>query len=329
VFDCVLFDLKLRIKIVIMFNWETENNIDWSVLENLVEFDIQQNMALSQTSQSSQQTELLSVLDLGFDPSQLMNDVLHSDNEIAVRNDLDLPVDGVANTCGDDVNDSAYDTYSDMGLDATIPSDMPISSPDVAQPSVYDISEWDELGGTVLHLPEFKVNTDMTSLCNSSRTPLLDHQYDLPLSVPSYAYSDIDEDDTSEFNVTSTSTSLVCSSSSGRPLGRSRAVENGGIFSDDYLYNTDTKTFNEQLRIHRVSSARAKELKHRRRTLKNRSYAQQCRSKRISRQSELDVENARLRQLVRNLQCQLLEKSSELEQKVVQLNALKMRVAKK
>lgn len=79
--------------------------------------------------------------------------------------------------------------------------------------------------------------------------------------------------------------------------GNNESVNNCSI-SDEELLSLSTRDLNRRIRL--LSADEQRKIKSRRRTLKNRGYAQTCRTRRVGQRSELEADNERL--------------SSELEQ---------------
>lgn len=79
--------------------------------------------------------------------------------------------------------------------------------------------------------------------------------------------------------------------------------------TDDELESLSVKELNRILRL--VSKDEAKRLKQRRRTLKNRGYAQNCRHKRVNERDELYEEVEKLRRQQESLESQLKETKAE------------------
>lgn len=92
-----------------------------------------------------------------------------------------------------------------------------------------------------------------------------------------------------------------------RTLGRRKS--NGGVLNDDDLLALPVRELNR--RLQGLNKEEAQRLKQKRRTLKNRGYAQNCRSKRMHQRYELERTNKTLQQQVVQLQRQLSSMSRE------------------
>jgi len=91
------------------------------------------------------------------------------------------------------------------------------------------------------------------------------------------------------------------------------------LFTDEYLRTVSTKSFNRRIQEIGLPAAETKRLKAKRRTLKNRGYAQSCRQKRVGQHQQIDAENSRLRQLLAEERARHREDLAKL-QRMVQLN---------
>jgi len=119
---------------------------------------------------------------------------------------------------------------------------------------------------------------------------------EIPLSVSSVVTYDEDEGVSSVSSSGSTSVKRSC-----RPSRHLGSTHSGSLFSDEYLVNVPTKDFNREIHALGLSSDEARKLKQKRRTLKNRGYAQNCRQKRVGNYKEMRDEIAALKQQVRQL----------------------------
>jgi len=119
---------------------------------------------------------------------------------------------------------------------------------------------------------------------------------EIPLSVSSVVTYDEDEGISSVSS--SRGTSVKRSSRHSRHLG---PAHSGSWFSDEYLVNIPTKEFNRKIHALGLSPDETRKLKQKRRTLKNRGYAQNCRQKRVGSYKEMRDEITALKQQVRQL----------------------------
>lgn len=82
--------------------------------------------------------------------------------------------------------------------------------------------------------------------------------------------------------------------------GRRTPVPNPGGISDEMLLNLAVRDLNKLL--HGMDRAEIQRVKQKRRTLKNRGYAQNCRTKRLHQRNALEDENRRLRKDLHRIQ---------------------------
>lgn len=105
-------------------------------------------------------------------------------------------------------------------------------------------------------------------------------------------------------SISSSSGSSVGSMATGRPRKRNiKSVSSDEQVDDDELVELPVRELNR--RLQGLPKDQVQKLKQKRRTLKNRGYAQNCRSKRMAQRSELEVTNKTLEQQVAQLQRQL------------------------
>ncbi|XP_072029322.1 transcription factor MafK-like [Amphiura filiformis] len=97
-----------------------------------------------------------------------------------------------------------------------------------------------------------------------------------------------------------------------------RAPEMG--ISDDELVTASVRELNRKLRG--LPKDQVTALKQRRRTLKNRGYAANCREKRVSQKETLEVEQIRLKQEVKKLAQENASQRASLDQIRLKYNAL-------
>lgn len=90
--------------------------------------------------------------------------------------------------------------------------------------------------------------------------------------------------------------------------------------SDDELVLSSVRDLNRKLRG--LPKDRVQSLKQRRRTLKNRGYAANCREKRVSQKELLEIEQIRLKQEVKKLASENASQRATLEQMKSKYNAL-------
>lgn len=102
--------------------------------------------------------------------------------------------------------------------------------------------------------------------------------------------------------------------SSGSVLSTCAYTDSSDVISDDQLMCLSVRELNK--RLHGFPRDQISKLKAKRRTLKNRGYAQNCRSKRLHQRQELEVTN-------KHLQQQLHKIKSELKQLVEERNHYK------
>lgn len=81
--------------------------------------------------------------------------------------------------------------------------------------------------------------------------------------------------------------------------------------SDDDLLTLSTRELNRRLR--QLPEDEQRQLKNRRRTLKNRGYAQTCRTRRVGQRNELEAENERLAAEVRQLTAGITSRNAECD----------------
>jgi len=84
-----------------------------------------------------------------------------------------------------------------------------------------------------------------------------------------------------------------------------------GVIADQELISLSVRDLNR--RLHSLPEDVRKSLKRRRRTLKNRGYARNCRSKRMRHHSEVELQALSLQDQVAALQKQVEDRDSELE----------------
>ncbi len=90
--------------------------------------------------------------------------------------------------------------------------------------------------------------------------------------------------------------------------------------TDDDLVSSSVRELNRKLRG--LPKEQVVALKQRRRTLKNRGYAANCREKRVSQKEELEVEQVRLKQEVKKLAQENAAQRASLDQIKLKYNAL-------
>lgn len=101
---------------------------------------------------------------------------------------------------------------------------------------------------------------------------------------------------------------------------RSSDVSSTVRLTDEELESMSVKELNRVLRV--IPKEEAKRLKQRRRTLKNRGYAQNCRHKRVNERDGLHEEVEKLRELRESLESQLKEVTAERDSYKQKLNNL-------
>jgi len=116
---------------------------------------------------------------------------------------------------------------------------------------------------------------------------------EIPLSVT----SEMTYDEELESDVTS----VISADSTSCEHTYTIGTKNFSKFTDEYLTTVSTKEFNRRLHSMGLSAVETRKLKQKRRTLKNRGYAQNCRQKRVGTHQEMRQEIARLRQQVKDL----------------------------
>ncbi|PNF20966.1 hypothetical protein B7P43_G09507, partial [Cryptotermes secundus] len=103
---------------------------------------------------------------------------------------------------------------------------------------------------------------------------------------------------------------LSCGSNSVMsPLNSGDACGGDGILNDDALMSLSVRELNRWLRGFPLEEV--VRLKQKRRTLKNRGYAENCRSKRLQQRHELEVTNRNLRAELHRLELQLSRVTQE------------------
>lgn len=120
------------------------------------------------------------------------------------------------------------------------------------------------------------------------------------------------------FIKTPTRPTLTHSRSVRRTRDSAHDRSQSSLFSDDYLRRVSTKEFNRRIQELHLPMDEVKKWKRRRRTLKNRGYAQNCRQRRIGKHQEADEENMRLHKELKEERA----KSARLRQRVEELEAL-------
>jgi len=93
----------------------------------------------------------------------------------------------------------------------------------------------------------------------------------------------------------------------------SSAVFSQNLFTDDYLATVSQKDLNRQMQEFGLSAEDVQQLRKKRRTLKNRGYAQSCRQKRVGHNHEVDSDNSKLRKEIKLEQAKRREVQIELE----------------
>lgn len=100
------------------------------------------------------------------------------------------------------------------------------------------------------------------------------------------------------------------------------------IFSDSYLAKVDTKTFNRKVKDLHVPHDQVAKLKRRRRTVKNRGYALNCRQKRNMTNEEMQKEICDLRDLVKQLMAENKSMADQRKTMAAEIGHLKNLVQK-
>jgi hypothetical protein len=148
----------------------------------------------------------------------------------------------------------------------------------------------DHLQGPVLHIPDTPADANNNSL-----------QYDVTALVPAVVdaenlqiqYTNLMMPDVSSSDVTGEGDSTW-----GDDLNDDITAE----FTEEYLFTVSTKELNRRIQQRGLSEDIKRDLKRRRRTIKNRGYARSCRQKRVGRHEEQDEEVLRLRREVKEIE---------------------------
>ena len=93
-----------------------------------------------------------------------------------------------------------------------------------------------------------------------------------------------------------------------RKQGSNYSLDN---LTDDELMRLSVRELNKKLQS--LTREEIVRMKQKRRTLKNRGYAQNCRSKRIMRSHELEVVNDKLQEQIHRLRCELSQKCQDMQ----------------
>jgi len=178
---------------------------------------------------------------------------------------------------------------------------------------VFDVNE------AVLHIPGNEEYLEMTEPFQAKLIAASDHWIPVPFSsdqthlvgseasIPLDAYTQDMENVSDEIPTADSTTDVLVISEepviNSNDRSRKNAVKitkrsspHNGIFTDDYLRNVTTKAFNRRIQELGLSKEEERRWKSKRRTLKNRGYAQSCRQKRVGQHQQIDAENLRLRQ---------------------------------
>lgn len=176
----------------------------------------------------------------------------------------------------DDMDMFSFDTLSDAEADVKVSPESPVANLPVSTVNLTDIMEQNVstdscdaqyLEGTLLHISD-----------------AVDYSHDAETSQVWF-------DDTNyPVNVSSVELSPVIS----EPVSST-----SGLFTDEYLAKVDTKTFNCKVRELGIARTEVAKLKKRRRTVKNRGYALNCRQKRNGTYDEMRQEIDQLRRALR------------------------------
>lgn len=306
-----------------MKTFSIESKLDW---ERILEGD---GLA---SSQASQQSDYLRNIDLGLDiddfdfrlQSQSQNDDHICRNEI--KPEPDTPMDDVIEQLLYGGSDETAQQLSPATIEAELQQLMP-SVPDVPKQQATEQSS----ESTTCTVDDDIIRENFPdNLYSVSSVETADADEVIPSpSVIEDDYDDVHDDDdvhgddyddtvesTTKLDAESNFTSIISKSRKAlsKKLDRS---ERSSYFTDDYLRRVGTKEFNRRIQELCLPLDEVKKWKRRRRTLKNRGYAQNCRQRRVGRHMAADEENMNLRRELAEERA----KSARLQQRIALLEA--------
>jgi len=265
-----------------MKTFAIESNIDW---DQMIEGEALSFSQALPSSQASQQSDYLRNLDLGFDVSEF--DFLQ--NEDGCRDEVKQEPESLC----EDVLDQLLYPGSEQSAQQLSPGVNLYPQMQVPEPArEQNITENFQSGPLISVLPDeiHEIPVDVYSVCTT----------DTEDAIPS-PRSDFDEESIVG-DVDSTTRDMEVSYTMIKPKSRSTRRKHDDLerapsplFTDDYLRRVGTKEFNKHVNELSISPEEVKRWKRRRRTLKNRGYAQNCRQRRVGRHQAADEENMRLR----------------------------------
>lgn len=283
-----------------------ESNLDW---EKLFEGD-----AVS-SSQASQQSDYLRNIDLGLDIEDF--DFLQAEDS-CVGGDVKLEPESPYYDVIDQLmySGSEYPAPQQLNPDVVMPQEQQQQL--FIPSSVDDQCENEEetiLPDTIQDFPEALPEFPEGMYTDGCDEPIDEEEVDLddvskPGDSPSPGVVDSTTLDMETY------TKIKTQSRNTRPTKLTQR-ESHPLFTDEYLRWVGTKEFNRKIQEMGISTEDTKKWKRRRRTLKNRGYAQNCRQRRIGKHQEADEENLRLRLDLAEERA----RSARLRQKIAELEA--------